>query len=939
MKIKYLLNSLNFQQALTIKHFIMKKQLLIVILFSITCLNSFSQVNSTIVISGKITDKISNDGIPASVILKNTGKGVSADAKGVFRIPVSSLPVTLVISAMGYEQQELLVNNTNEINIGLVATITEIGEVFVTAPSKLKTKLISTPVSIEIVGKTELINSPAESYWATILGKKGLDVTTSGLLYKTFSTRGFNGSGSSRVNQFMDGMDNQAPGLNFSVGNFVGLTELDVESIEILPGASSALYGSGGMNGTILVNSKNPFTSPGLSIEVKQGLMDIGKKQRGTVNGFNDYALRYAKQIGEHFAFKVGVQYVQAKDWLANDSTNYFRYGSSGNVIPGTRQSDPNYDGVNVYGDETKVDIRGFMTSSQQLQTIFANYLSTPQFVSRTGYPEIAAIDPKTKNLKLSGALHYKFNNNLEAIFAGHWGTGNTVYTGNNRYSFKDVKIGQYKLELNSKNWFVRGYTTQEDAGEAYSATVASQYLNEAWKRSFNPANINSSWYPQYFGAFATGAGQIFQTVLGSGGTLAQAQSAVFAAASQLHTAGRAFADIGRPVAGSTQFKQIFDQVRKIPIPNGGLFLDQSQLWMLEGQYSFADKIKFAEVIVGGNIKNYILNSHGTIFIDTAGALKINEWGGYAQITKKLLKDKLTLSASGRFDKNENFKGKLTPRVTALFEVAKNHNIRVSYQTAYRFPTTQNQWIKLDIGNAILLGGLPWIKDYMKTESNATFIINPATGQTTPYIYKEFKPESIGSFELGYKSLINKKLLIDAYVYFGQYTNFLGRILLIQPPNVVNKPFSIVVNSETKVKTWGMGIGFDYKLQKNYFLFLNTYTDNLTNVASGFDAGFNTPKYRVNAGFGNNGLGKQKNIGFNINFRWQDSFKWEGAGFADGIVKKYTTLDAQVNYKLPKIKSMIKLGGTNITNKFYQNGFGNPYIGGMYYISFGYHIL
>jgi outer membrane receptor protein involved in Fe transport len=72
---------------------------------------------------------------------------------------------------------------------------------------------------------------------------------------------------------------------------------------------------------------------------------------------------------------------------------------------------------------------------------------------------------------------------------------------------------------------------------------------------------------------------------------------------------------------------------------------------------------------------------------------------------------------------------------------------------------------------------------------------------------------------------------------------------------------------------------------------------------------------------------------------WQDSFFWESDGFADGNVKAYTTLDAQVNYRLPKIKSMIKLGGTNIMNKYYQTSFGNPYIGGMYYASFAYNIL
>jgi len=238
----------------------------------------------------------------------------------------------------------------------------------------------------------------------------------------------------------------------------------------------------------------------------------------------------------------------------------------------------------------------------------------------------------------------------------------------------------------------------------------------------------------------------------------------------------------------------------------------------------------------------------------------------------------------------------------------------------------------------ILLGGMPWVSDYMNTKERPTYVYNPPA-PPVPYTYKELNPESMKSFEAGYKGFINKKLLIDMYAYFGKYTNFLGRIVLVQPTVPNAKPFSIVTNSETEVNTWGAGIGFDYKMAKNFFSFFNAYTDNLTDVPSGFQAGFSTPKYRLNAGFGNSGFGKKQNLGFNVNLRWQDDFYWESGGLADGTVKAYTTLDAQVNYKLPKIRSMIKLGGTNITNKFYQTGFGNPYIGGMYYISFGYNIL
>jgi outer membrane receptor protein involved in Fe transport len=126
-------------------------------------------------------------------------------------------------------------------------------------------------------------------------------------------------------------------------------------------------------------------------------------------------------------------------------------------------------------------------------------------------------------------------------------------------------------------------------------------------------------------------------------------------------------------------------------------------------------------------------------------------------------------------------------------------------------------------------------------------------------------------------------------------------------------------------------------MAKNYSMFFNAYSDVITDVPAGFKSYFNTPKYRFNAGFANAGLGKKERIGFNVMMRWQDSFNWEGE-LANGPLKSFTTIDAQVSYKIPKMKSVIRVGGTNITNKYYQNAYGNPKIGGMYYASFLYNL-
>jgi hypothetical protein len=106
-------------------------------------------------------------------------------------------------------------------------------------------------------------------------------------------------------------------------------------------------------------------------------------------------------------------------------------------------------------------------------------------------------IDPLTVNVKLTGALHYKLSDKTEASFVANWGTGNSVYTGSDRYSLNELKMGQYKLEVKSKNWFVRAYTTHENSGNTFNATITTRLFNEAVKAS-------TSWYPQYLAAYAS---------------------------------------------------------------------------------------------------------------------------------------------------------------------------------------------------------------------------------------------------------------------------------------------------------------------------------------------------------------------------------------------------------------------------------------------------
>src|SRR5262249_3019444 len=154
------------------------------------------------------------------------------------------------------------------------------------------------------------------------------------------------------------------------------------------------------------------------------------------------------------------------------------------------------------------------------------------------------------------------------------------------------------------------------------------------------------------------------------------------------------------------------------------------------------------------------------------GPINISEYGAYAQLQKEFLNDVLKLTASGRYDKNENFEGRFTPRITATIKVAKDNHIRLSYQQAYRFPNNQDQWINLSTPGSILIGCLPVFNTLYQFDQYPTYTATSVDSfrkdPTNPAVLRQAtfakaKPETMESYEIGYRGVINRKLLIDAY--------------------------------------------------------------------------------------------------------------------------------------------------------------------------------
>lgn len=975
-----------------------------VVLLAAMLLSSSVLFSQSVTITGNVKNASSGaaeQGV--TVTVKNTNNATSTDAGGNFSITVPALPAVLVFTAVGFEQLEVVVSDASSPVQVSLATESTLGQEVVVSATRTPQRLLESPVSIERFSSTTIKNAATPDYYEIVKNLKGVDLTISSLTFKTISTRGFNGSGNLRFNQLVDGIDNQAPGLNFAVGSIVGPTELDIDNVELMQGASSALYGSGGTNGIMLITSKSPFKDPGISFQVKQGINHVNSKQRSAAP-YYDWTFRWAQPIGQRFAFKLSAQYIDAQDWQADDIRNLERTNVFSSLKNGDRSTDPNYDGVNVFGDEASVNmqalaqlarataasmlgptnyallnatldgmISGGMTPDQMAATLttagygavvpylpfliptssVANnpyattFTSTPGngFVSRTGYNEKDLVDYHAYNLKTTVGLGYKINSNTEATLLGYWGTGTTVYTGADRYNIKNLMMGQYKAEVKGKNWFLRGYTIQENAGDSYTATTAALYINNSWKS-------NANWFQEYAGAY--GAARL--GLLPGMPTMLTAE--------QAHAIARAQAETGRYEPGSAGFKEAFDKAVNTSINDGGArFDDETDMYHFEGQYNFNEKVKVVDITVGASYRLYHLNSHGTIFADTAGAINLSEIGGYVQLQKSLLNDALKLTGSFRYDKHENFDGRITPRGTAVIRVAPNNNIRLSYQTAYRFPTNQDQYINLLTGGANrLIGGLREFEKFFGFDVNPAYTAESVVAYRNSFAtnpngdpsllrtaqFKEIKPERVNSYEIGYRGLVVPKLLVDAYGYYSIYKDFIGRTAVgrgqstdpdeakeqLASPFTTNN-YSFVVNTDNNVKAIGWGIGLNYEFGRGFQASVNVSSDKLNDVPDTVVTFFNTPEFRFNVGLANVNI--WKGIGFNIMYRWQDEVLWEGT-FGTGPIPSFGVLDAQISYNLPRIKGIIKLGAANVMNDYYRSAFGNPLVGGLYYASFGYNV-
>jgi iron complex outermembrane receptor protein len=934
----------------------MKIYLFIVSLFF--CSITFAQTS----ISGSVKDS-KNEPLPgANVKIAGESTGTVTDSDGNFTLSTKqNPPFTIEASSVGYGSSTVKITSNNQkVSIALTDEETRLDEIVVSA-SRAPERIRESPVTIERFGIKDVKKAAAPSFYDGLENLKEVQMNTSSMSFKSINTRGFATVANTRFLQLVDGMDNASPLLNFVLGNLIGVSEIDVQNVELLPGASSALYGANAFNGILFMNSQDPWTHQGITAYGKFG--QTNQKAAGT-NNFYDYGVRVAHVFDPHFAAKANFTFMKGTDWYATNSNSI---DANGDEVKGVDRNDPSYNGVNIYGDEVAVNLKSRNAFGSGPYNLLPNF-----DISRTGYNETDLSESKVSNAKIDFSLHFKpWANDIEIIWQSKFGFGNSIYQGASRYNLNGFFMQQHKLELKGKNFFLRGYTITEDGGKSYDMTFTAININRVWKS-------DSQWFADYGGAFGAAT---LGLVPGIGTTPAEA-----------HAYARSRADIGRLIPGTQAFKDAFNQVIADPsVLTGSKLVDNSRIYHSDANYNFRDLFKAAEIQVGGSYRVYELNSFGRIYTDANSAINYNEYGIYTQVQKKLMDDRLKLTGSVRYDKAKNFDGNFSPRLSFVYALdkEKNHNLRGSFQTGFRNPTTQDQYIGFDIGNRVLIGSAPdnltrfsetlpisvaggggtktlngedaYYNSYTKESYllfDAAYRSGPPSGlaSAATLLVKAdvnlVKPEQVKAFDLGYRANV-KGFSLDINGYYNMYNDFIGNVNVFTPyygaaetnpdisantspsalANRDSREYQLYTNTDVEVKSYGFGLGLTKKIYKNFELSGNyNFSDFDFDQAKdpNFEASFNTPKHRVKGTLSNDKL--FGNLGVSVSARWNSEYLWESS-FADGMIEEATVIDVQANYNIKSLKSILKVGATNIGGKEYGQVIGAGLIGQQYFVS------
>ncbi len=901
-----------------------KRYLLIV--FCLLCLGLQAQEKLNV----KILNAADSTGLSDAVIVQD-GKSYPAGQ-------VSGLHVGKAeIRRTGFLAQQIELTaatfSAGELKVYLKQNAGPQEDIVITA-ARRETIIRQAPATIFAKSQEEIRNNASGNLYYALATFPQVDIVQLGGNVNVINTRGFNDAFQTRFVQLTNGVDVMLPALNITAGNVTGPIPIDIKKTELIAGPSSAMFGANAFQGLYNSITSTPFDGRKASFQVKGGSRDYID-----VQGVLNVTVLKKKNLG----FKVGGMYSSMQDWHAEDPT-FNTYGKIASTL------------------DIKNGIKGYLSSAVLPANDSATYLAALNYfnshagaligskaITTPGIKETDFADYHTVAAKATAGVFYRPIDKLEISYQYSFSYGKQILQGTTRYyvsaysHLHDVNIKydgfRFKLNYNSDKFI-----------DAYNMLLTGNYMT----RSNLPVYTNTLIKEYYENVFLASNGFSknidslgFQSLFA--GSQANAASAWWSPSSDTF---------------KTRLNQITANANSL---KGSGIRDQSSILHTEASYSLP--VKFINIDVLGYFRYSRPVSFGTIFQDTLldaskapadgsideklkyKKLSTYEGGGLVQLNKSVLHNMLDFWASVRLDKHSNFNLQVSPRGGVSVNIG-THSLRLLYQYGFRNPTLQNQYVKLDLGQILLLGNINGYEGLIDLNQYTAFGKAAASGNYDTTILskvsiKKLKPETVHSIEFGYRGSV-KGFFFEATAYYNWYANFIGNYRGFLVKNATNQSIAqdidsiktgkarliqVAVNLTNKVQTYGASVMAGYKYKDKLTVMANyTYSGIVLpdSLALTVLPGFNTPKHKVN--FSVEGSHLYKGLGASALVRWTDKTNWQSA-IGNGTLNAMTNLDLAVFYQFDKPNTRITFGCTNVTGAALKYAIGAPVIGRMIYAS------
>lgn len=774
----------------------------------------------------------------------------------------------------------------------------------------------------------------ATNLYDAIEAMPGVQVTTAGLGFKVVNTRGFSNTTNVRFVQLVDGIDNQAPHIGAPIANALGANELDIASVELLPGAAASVYGINALNGVLNIHTRNPFEHRGLTVQQLSGVNhirdDLGPRYYQQSN------FRYARVLHPKVAIKFNGGYMRGYDFIASDTTDLA--GSLNSSLGLTGLDNPALDEVNGYGNES---------SNRRILTLSGKQYS----VARTGYREEEVADYHLQNMKGDMGLYMRPRPGHELVYSINGALLNNIYQRSNRFRLQNYGLLQNSLSYTAPAFIAHAFWTTENTGRSYNLRSVAENMDRAHLS-------DNDWFADYSAAY--------NTAIGNGMDVSAA-----------HHAARAAADAGRLQPGTPAFEDKkteltsinnWDQGAALRVRANLLQADAQVIWS-ELAPTLFQKLGM-ELRTAADFRSYVIVPDGNYFINpelTGQDLVFKKAGGLVMVREKLLSQRLVLTGALRADKCDYFDWKLNPRLSAAYTGA-GWSLRGSYQSGYRFPSIFEGFSNVNSGGVKRVGGLPIMSSgifessYTRASIDAfqravvqavnnqgigqdsAILLNANLLRKNPYTY--LRPEHVQSVEIGGRgSILHQRIIVDVEAYFNSFRDFIAQMeasvpLTGDPDSIAfalfdkkqQQRYRLWTNSQTQVYTFGASLALNARLSRKFRAMGNIGYAQIaqTEDTDGLEDGFNTPRWIVNASI--IGADVWKPLGFSIGGRYQSRYDYVSF-LVSGETPAYWTLDAAVSCRIPTAHLDLKLGASNLLDRPYRSMLGGPTLGAVYSVS------